>query len=269
MSGSYAGIILVGGESKRYGRPKALVEINGKTFLELVFDALSKLTDRIYVSYTSKTPVKALELAERLGGRLVGDKDLPCTGPPRGLSSISLETKSDWYWIVAVDYPFITSHVLRRLLGIAKKTKVSAVTPLLEKGYPAVTLGFINREALMSLYNTCRIKKVLTRTTDLYRGAKQSIYVGWSILSPVYTPFKNVNNEELLMDTTVREQIYDVAVGKNGTYLNAIQSIVKGERMLAAVYFMIESEEYRSLGLDLMSRHAWRDAVNLGFNSCF
>ncbi|MEB3787063.1 MAG: NTP transferase domain-containing protein [Desulfurococcales archaeon] len=266
MPDSYAGIILVGGESKRYGRPKALVEINGKTFLELVFDALSELTNRIYVSYTFKTPVKALELTERLGGRLVEDKDLPCNGPPRGLSSILPETESDWYWIVAVDYPFIESSILRKLSDIALTTKADAITPLLEKGYPAVTLGFVNKDALKALYNSCKAKAILTRTTDLYRGARHSIYVGWTILSASSKPFANVNTADQLLNNVEREPVLDLIIGNNKTYLKAINSLVNGEQNLASVYFAQESEEYRMLGLNLLSTHAWRDAVKLGMS---
>ncbi|MEB3798744.1 MAG: NTP transferase domain-containing protein [Desulfurococcales archaeon] len=264
MSGSYAGIILVGGESKRYGRPKALVEVNGKTFLELVFNELLELTDRIYVSYTSKTPDKALELAESLGGRLVGDKDLPCTGPPRGLSSISLETGSDWFWVVAVDYPFIKSSVLRKLSDIALTTKADAVTPLLEKGYPAVTLGFVSKDALKALYNSCKAKAALTRTTDLYRGARYSIYVGWTILSASSKPFANVNTADQLLNNAEREPVLDLVISNNKTYRKAIDSLVNREPGLASLYFAQESEEYGMLGLNLLSIHAWRDAVKLG-----
>jgi len=263
MSRNYAGIILVGGESKRYGRPKALVEINGKTFLELVFDELSELTDRIYVSYTSKTPVKALELAETLGAVLVRDKNLPCSGPPRGLSSISLETVSEWYWIVAVDYPFVKSSILRKLSDIALTTKADAVTPILEKGYPAVTLGFVSKAALKTLYNSCKAKADLTRTTDLYRGARHSIYVGWTVLSASSKPFANVNTSDQLLNSVEKEPVLDLVIGSNKTYLRAINSLVKQKPGLASLYFAQESEEYGMLGLNLLSVHAWKDAVKI------
>ena len=263
MPGSNAGIILVGGESKRYGRPKALVRTRGKTFLELVFNELSKLTDHIYVSYSSKTPVEALELAESLGGKLVRDRDLPCSGPPKGLASISIEADDDWYWIVAVDYPFIESRILRKLSELALKVKVEAITPLLERGYPAVTLGFVSRSALENLYGSCKVKGALTRTTDLYRGARHTLYIGWTMLSFSYAPFANVNTPDQLSGEIGKEQVLEAVLGGNKTYLKAIKALVEGKTSIASLYFAHESEEYSMLGLNLLSLHAWKDAVKL------
>jgi molybdopterin-guanine dinucleotide biosynthesis protein A len=257
-----AGIILVGGTSKRYGKPKALERINKMTFLEIVFRELSELTNDIIVSYSDKTPKKVIDLAVQLGGNLVKDKDLPCNGPPKGLSSIaateSLKHKS--YWIVAVDYPYIKADILEKIAEISDKTGVDAVSPLLPGGYPAVTIGYVKHRALETLLNSCRNRKQLTRTTDLYRGAEYSLYPGWSLLSDSYKPFINVNNPEVLTKNQHAPREHGIILSDGKLFLRALNYLGENELVYAAYTYMAESEQYEALGITLFSLHARKDA---------
>jgi molybdopterin-guanine dinucleotide biosynthesis protein A len=260
-----AGIILVGGLSKRYGKPKALEKIDGKTFFEIVFHELSLLTDEILVSYSDKTPKEVLELADRLGGTIVKDRDLPCYGPPRGLSSIAANEslRHESYWIVAVDYPYINASILGKLAEISRETGVDAVSPLLPGGYPAVTIGYIKYSSLEALLKSCINRRDLTRTTDLYRGSRYSMYIGWSILSDSFKPFVNVNNPEMLSGIPIAPMEHKIVVSDGKLFLRALDYIIRHELVNAAYTYMAESEQYEALGLTLLSIHARKDTSRL------
>ncbi|MCE4615138.1 MAG: NTP transferase domain-containing protein [Desulfurococcales archaeon] len=256
-----AGIILVGGSSERYGRPKALEKIEGKTFLERVFKELSELTSSILISYSERTPREAVELAVQLGGNLVKDQELPCSGPPRGLSSImSLDPIYTSYWIVAVDYPYIKADTLSRLAEIADKTGVEALSPLLPGGYPAVTVGYVKGNALQAIRDSCITRRHLTRTTDLYRGAGISMYPEWSYFTDSYKEFLNVNDPGM-HNIRVSPPIQEQLILGQGNFFSKALSYIKGKKYLTArVMYIVESEQYKSLGLTLFSIHARKDA---------
>jgi len=260
-----AGIILVGGASKRYGKPKALEEIDGKTFLERIYKELSELTSAIFISYSGKTPEKVIELAINLGGKLIKDNNLPCTGPPRGLSSIASSSmnRSNYYWITAVDYPYIKADTLGKMAETAEKTGVEALTPLLPGGYIAVTLGYVKYSALQKLRESCSIRKHLTRTTDIYRGAKTSLYPDWSYFSTEFTEFLNVNTPNQQKQHVPIPSRQTSILSNGDLFSKSLFYIEKGKYREAGILYLSESEQYYSLGLTLLSIHARKDAQRI------
>ncbi|MCE4606518.1 MAG: NTP transferase domain-containing protein [Desulfurococcales archaeon] len=257
-----AGIILVGGASKRYGKPKALEIINGKTFLERVFKELSQLTNSVFVSYSEKTPEEALDLAVQLGGKPVKDKDLPCNGPPRGLSSITTDIvhKYRYFWIVAVDYPYIKADTLGKIAEMAEETSVEALSPLLQEGYPAVTLGYVRNSVLQTLKESCILRKHLTRTTDMYRGAKNTIYPDWSHFSSTYIEFLNMNTTDSNQTRISTPSRTKIILSKGDLFLESLTQIRNKNYYQASILYLMESEQYESLELFLLSIHARKDA---------
>ncbi|MEB3755573.1 MAG: NTP transferase domain-containing protein [Desulfurococcales archaeon] len=257
-----AGIILVGGASKRYGKPKALEEIDGKTFLERIFKELSEFTNKIFISYSKKTPRKVMELAIRLGGDLIEDKNLPCTGPPRGVSSISLYSINThkYYFIVAVDYPYIKADTLGKMAEFLEKMGVAALTPLLPDGYLAVTLGYIRGETIKAMRQSCYLRKHLTRMTDIYRGAESAVYLDWLYLSKNIKEFFNINTPIFQAYHPPQFIQKRIILSQGHLFLESLDYIKHGEYRKASILYLQESEHYEILGLPLLTVHAKRDA---------
>lgn len=254
-----AGILLLGGASKRYGRPKALEKLGDRTFLEIVFKTLSLVSDEVFVSYSDKTPLEAVELAKRLGSVLVHDRDLPCNGPPRGIASIASNSEDvDWFYIIAVDHPFTSMELLERLKDLSLKYKVNAATPLTAKDYPMVTLGFIDSETLSRFKDACMVKKEFSRVTDLYRGASRTLYVGWSMLTSNPRTMFNVNTPN--PGNASVPPLYESVIAEGNIFSKAITCLEQGDHGCAAREFMLESDMYYSLGITLLGDHAFRDA---------
>ena len=105
--GKITGIVLAGGQSKRMGRDKALLEVNGHTLIDHMIELLHSLALKdIYVS-----------------GNYEGYKCLPDQHPGKGpaaamvdiLKTLPPETKG--ILVVPVDMPFLTTEILEELMN--------------------------------------------------------------------------------------------------------------------------------------------------------
>lgn len=106
--------ILVGGASKRFGSPKALLELpNGRTMLERVATVASSVAQEVVIlgqpprTPPSLAPIPVLPDAE------------PDRGPMSGLSSLLEYAAPHWGLLLACDLPALETSVLERLLHAA------------------------------------------------------------------------------------------------------------------------------------------------------
>lgn len=102
------GVVLVGGKSRRMGRPKALLQVAGKTSIEHVVDALKPLADSIVLAGDA-------EGLESLGLPSVADSR-PGAGPLAGMEAALAAHGRERNVIVACDMPCVTPALFRRLL---------------------------------------------------------------------------------------------------------------------------------------------------------
>ena len=119
---SRAGYVLVGGNSSRMGRDKALLPSHGRTLVEVVASALWTITGR----------------ASLVGGpRRVAFPEFgfvpdlyPREGPLGGILSALDDSKADWNLIVACDMPGLKVDFLRQLLDLAEASGADAIVPV-------------------------------------------------------------------------------------------------------------------------------------------
>ena len=106
-------IIQAGGQSRRMGRNKALIDYQGRPIIAHVIDALRGLTnDVVVVSNRS-------DLYSPFGARVVPDYDPPC-GPLGGLAAGLRAMTSEVAIVVACDMPFLSVNLLRWLIDLAE-----------------------------------------------------------------------------------------------------------------------------------------------------
>jgi molybdopterin-guanine dinucleotide biosynthesis protein A len=120
------GGILVGGASRRMGRPKALVEWRGRTLVEGVAEALE-------AACTGVAVVGGSEVASRLAHlpRLADSEET--SGPLAGiLSALSWRPRAAWV-IAACDLPFVSTAALA-WLARQRRADAAAVLPRLSPG---------------------------------------------------------------------------------------------------------------------------------------
>ena len=105
-------IVLAGGQSRRMGRDKALIEFQGRPIIAHVVDTLRALSDDIVV--VSNRP----ELYGPFGARVVPDYEPPC-GPLGGIAAGLQAVQHPLAVVVACDMPFLNVALLSWLTNLA------------------------------------------------------------------------------------------------------------------------------------------------------
>ncbi len=108
------GILLAGGESRRFGAPKALARLDGATFLERIAAALQPHAGTLLVS-VRRDGAGVLEAALPSGARCVEDLR-PGAGPLAGVEAALQGVTTPVALVVACDYPFLRAEDAGRLL---------------------------------------------------------------------------------------------------------------------------------------------------------
>jgi molybdopterin-guanine dinucleotide biosynthesis protein A len=110
-------IILAGGKSRRMGRDKAFLELDGKPLIAHVIDRVAPLcTETILV--TNDAPAYA-----RFGLRVIGDV-YPGKGSLGGIYSGLHAAHTHYVLAVACDMPFLNQALLRYLISLAPTADV-------------------------------------------------------------------------------------------------------------------------------------------------
>jgi molybdopterin-guanine dinucleotide biosynthesis protein A len=117
-------IVLAGGESRRFGSPKALALWRGKRLIDHLFDRLSRHSARTII-VTNPLPQEP----DWPGGAVVRDDPSLPAGPLRGIVRGLAECETDWAWVVSCDTPVVMIGLLEALRREARPGDV-AVTPV-------------------------------------------------------------------------------------------------------------------------------------------
>tara|TARA_B100001175_G_C19359220_1_gene566251 strand:+ start:32 stop:604 length:573 start_codon:yes stop_codon:yes gene_type:complete len=135
-------IILAAGASRRLGQPKALIEVNGKTLIEILITKLKKFNLNIII-------VTRPDLEEKI--RTFGEKIIINTEPDRGRTgSIQCglrELNGQSCLIVPVDRPGFSDKTIKKLLE-AKTTSCPSKNG--KGGHPVVLIREDCKKILLS-----------------------------------------------------------------------------------------------------------------------
>jgi molybdopterin-guanine dinucleotide biosynthesis protein A len=105
-SSGLSAAILAGGQSRRMGEDKALIEFDGRPMVEYVLDAARQVADETFIVATDRPEY------ERFGCRVVPDR-LPRSGSLGGIYTAISEAKHDRVLVLACDMPFVNTDLLR------------------------------------------------------------------------------------------------------------------------------------------------------------
>jgi molybdenum cofactor cytidylyltransferase len=141
VSGSYAGVIPSAGASVRMGRPKALLPVQGETFLQRTVGALrAGGCTPVFVVVAEGEGDQAAQ-AEAAGARVLMNPD-PGEGPITSLR-IALAALGDsvpGFVFLPVDHPMVRAETVAKLLDAARRGAAALTVPIYggERGHPAV-----------------------------------------------------------------------------------------------------------------------------------
>jgi molybdopterin-guanine dinucleotide biosynthesis protein A len=102
--------VLTGGASRRMGRPKALIRVEGVSILQRTVALAATLTDRVVL--LGRPP---FGLPEPLSSQQIIEDLHPGVGPLGGLEALMLQRPDDACILLACDMPRLNPELLRRL----------------------------------------------------------------------------------------------------------------------------------------------------------
>ncbi|MDE5052550.1 molybdenum cofactor guanylyltransferase [Niallia taxi] len=143
----YTGIILAGGQSRRFGSQKAFASREGKYFYQYSIDALHPFTSSNYLvahpeiksSFQSLKDIIVIEDADVFKGY----------GPLAGIYSVMAIQNAEWFVVLPIDSPFITTKTIEKLLSHIQDG-YDAVVPVINK----------KQQPLIAVYNKRIQKKI-------------------------------------------------------------------------------------------------------------
>ncbi|MCE4601032.1 MAG: NTP transferase domain-containing protein [Desulfurococcales archaeon] len=249
------GLVLAGGESRRYGSPKALARIGGETFLEKAYSKVSRATG--YACIVLRDPSgDLLDLSRSISDCIVYDRNLPCQGPLRGLASSLKAVQAGYYLYVPVDYPLLEASTLENLASFVIDGGFLGGTVLLWSGYLASSIGVLSRGALGFVDRICSVKGRRAGLSDLYRVRGMAL-VGWSVVASSPAEFSNVNRPgEFAGEDAPR--IDDIVRIDHGFFVDALR-YWESDPSRARRFLVREASYYRSRGLGLLYKRVIGD----------
>ncbi|WP_369902131.1 molybdenum cofactor guanylyltransferase [Bacillus manliponensis] len=173
-----AGIVLAGGQSQRFGEPKALVKWNGKTFIEHSIEALKGVTEEIVViSHPSITNILLHTVDVSVTEDILGYKG---DGPLAGLLTGMNELKADWYIVAPCDTPNISKDWALQLIKQIHED-AEAIVPVID-GRKQPLLALYHRDvkekiecllqeekrSMQGLLSQCRVRYVKSLSASFF-----------------------------------------------------------------------------------------------------
>ncbi len=186
------GIVLSGGESRRMGKDKAFLSLEGIPLIEHVLRALRGAFSRIIIvtnDPASYVPYGAVVVTDAV------DKQGPLTGIYSGL----LHSQDDYNFIVACDMPFLNPGLIAYMAGLTPGHDI--VAPMVA-GYLEPLHAFYHRRLLPVIEE--RLSRDARKIQGIYRDARVR-YVSEPEIArfdPQQRSFKNLNTPEEYKEAT-------------------------------------------------------------------
>ncbi len=114
---SVVGVVLAGGRSSRFGRDKALLEIDGETLLQRTVARLREACGEALI-------IGPPERGQQAPDTPVVQDEIPGIGPLGGIATALRARPGRSVLVVAVDMPFLSVPLLRHLAGMAAEADV-------------------------------------------------------------------------------------------------------------------------------------------------
>jgi len=121
--------VLAGGRSLRMGVDKTLLDVDGRTLVSRVVDAVGEVCEHTLIVTNRPESLEGVDLADDL--RVLRD-EVAYQGPLGGLVTAMKEAPDEWVLAVAADMPHLEPDVVRALW--AARDGADLVVPVTEKG---------------------------------------------------------------------------------------------------------------------------------------
>jgi molybdopterin-guanine dinucleotide biosynthesis protein A len=137
-------VILAGGQSRRMGFNKALIDFDGRPIISLIIDQVRPLTNRILISSNDESSYRFLNFP------VIPDHFAGC-GPLAGLHAAMRSIHCPLYIVLACDLPNLRARVLHNLVSLAEG--FDAAIPRTKDGVAHPLCAVYRRSCLPAMEN--------------------------------------------------------------------------------------------------------------------
>lgn len=143
-SANFAGFVLAGGASRRMGRPKEFLQLDGESLLERQIRVLRSVARRVAVvggpaDYVGKLDVPAIPDA------------VVARGPLGGIYTALLESRTEFCLVLGCDLPFVTRSLMAFLMLRARAEGNDVTVPCSPDGRLQPLCAVYRRRALYAV----------------------------------------------------------------------------------------------------------------------
>lgn len=190
----YGCLILAGGKSSRMGMNKALLEIDGKSFISILQCELSQFGEK-YISAN-------FEINDLNPGYVVIADYIHNIGPVSGILSALEASEKEALFVVACDMPFVTIELARKLFKVWEKNKSNILVVSDNSGKVHPLCGIYSRKNIFSIRKA--VEEGNYRMMDIISCSDSEIIqlssIGFSdtIVVNINTPEDYMNLQEVL-----------------------------------------------------------------------
>lgn len=183
---SMGAIILAGGDSKRLGCPKALLDFEGQSLIEMLIERLKNLFREITV--VTDRPDLFQGLPVKLTGDLLTDHQ---KSPLRGIHAGLSVSSGPFQFVVACDMPLLNMDLISFMSKLTAED-IDVVIPLVGGHYQPLH-AFYNRSCIKVITNQLRNKQY--KVAEIYRHLKLRVVEEAEVVSfdPKQESFTNIN----------------------------------------------------------------------------
>jgi len=186
MRRKIVGVILAGGQSSRFGSPKAFVKKDNIPFYHYSWQAIRPFVSSMLI--ITNPQLKALFTKDGVTTKLVNDhEDYQGQGPLAGIYTAMDVRSAAWYMIIPVDVPFVEQWIFELLLTFMDED-VEAIIPVVNG----------KKEPLLSLYHYS-LKKAIKKQLDMGKRSMHQLLADKKVIYvPIEDekPFTNINRQE-------------------------------------------------------------------------
>jgi molybdenum cofactor guanylyltransferase len=192
-----AGIILAGGKSSRYGKPKMFEVFKDQCFYEY---SVAALKDNHLAPIVIATNEHLFPYFKRDDvDFIIEDKTYrgPLFAMYHALSSIQ---DADWFFVLSCDIPFVTSNFVKKMISFTKEETYDAIIPI-QAGRIHPLMALYHRRSLVPM------KQLINKNEKKVRLLLDEIRVQTVSFSAEDQVFLNINHQEdWLMHTHSSQQ---------------------------------------------------------------
>lgn len=180
------GVVLAGGESKRFGKPKAFALKNQIPFYRYSIQAIEPFVKETVIVTNPK--LKPLFVEKEKNFKILTDlKQYQGQGPLAGIYTAMNNMNASWYMVIPIDVPFVKPWVFE-LLTNRMGEEVDAIVPMVNG----------KKQPLFSLYHHS-IKNKIKKQLDMgERSLHQLLKLQRVLYIPIKEakPFININSRK-------------------------------------------------------------------------